>query len=110
MLVRLWRWLRDPNIVAFATPEVRRLFIACRQCRRIQPHYRAYPPPGSKAYDRGGQCSCGHTEFAPVRIPEWRAAWWVLAVGWLWRKTIRGETNWDPRMPHRVMTGNYVRF
>jgi hypothetical protein len=82
----------------FTTDDVGRVFLGCKECRRIMPHYRAYGP----ATKRGvGQCKCGSTMFRPIRIAEIRAAWWVVVVGWLWRKTIRKETLWDPRMPVR---------
>jgi hypothetical protein len=99
-LTRAWRAWRDPSHVAFATGgDVQRIFIACTHCGRVQPHYRAYPPPGSP---ETGKCKCGWIEFRPVKLAEWRAAWWVLVVGWCWRKTIKQETQWDPRMPWRT--------
>lgn len=94
-----WRAWRDPTRVAFATDDVQRIFIACRTCGRVQPHYRAYPPPGSP---ETGRCPCGSIDYRPVRLAEWRAAWWVLVVGWFWRKTIKHERQWDPRMPWRT--------
>lgn len=87
-----------PPHVALAEGDVGRVFLGCYRCRRVMPHWRAYathPTPTD------GVCRCGATHFRPVRIPEWQAAIWVLVVGWLWRKTIRGETQWDPRMPVR---------
>lgn len=85
--------------VAFADDKVGRVFIACRVCGRVVPHYRVYGRVVKNITD--GMCYCGRAEFAPVRIPEWRAAIWVLVVGWLWRKTIKREQEWDPRMPIR---------
>jgi hypothetical protein len=85
--------------VAFVTdPNVRRMFIACEHCRRVMPHYHVYGRLSEKS-----TCRCGCNSFRPVRIPEWRAAWWVLVVGWLWRKTIRRHAEWDPRMPMRTI-------
>jgi len=81
----------------FTTPGVDRVFIACLSCGRVRPHYRAYafrPKTRDEAF-----CKCGGQHFRPVRLPEWKAAWWVLVVGWLWRKTLRREAQWDPRMP-----------
>jgi hypothetical protein len=84
----------------FTTPEVARVFLTCAGCHRIMPHYRAY---GSQLEPGVGRCrSCGQTQFRPSRIPEWKAAWWLLVVGWLWRKTIRKYAMWDPRMPVRT--------
>lgn len=89
------------QVAVFSTPEVGRIFIACRMCGRIMPHYVAYPPVGTRG--KIG-CKCGHREYSPVTLPEWKAAWWVLVVGWLWRKTIRrmhDQKHWDPRLPIR---------
>lgn len=79
-----------------STPGVQRVFIACAACQRVMPHYRVY---GQRASN--GQCRCGSNTFKPRRIPEWKAMFWVLVVGWLWRKTLRREPEWDPRMPIR---------
>lgn len=84
----------------FATTSVGRIFLGCDRCRRVMPHYKAYGRYIKKKTD--GMCRCGSTVFRPTHIPEWRAAWWVLVVGWLWRKTIRKEKEWDPRMPIRM--------
>lgn len=80
--------------VAFTTPGVDRIFLGCDACGRTVPHYRVY---GYVA----GTCRCGASTFRPKRLPEWQAAWWVLVVGWLWRKTLRKQAEWDPRMPIR---------
>lgn len=85
--------------VAFASDEVGRVFIACDGCGRVMPHYRVYGRVVKKVTD--GLCVCGSTLFRPRRLPEWKAMWWVLVRGWFWRKTIRGESEWDPRMPVR---------
>jgi hypothetical protein len=81
----------------FTTPGVSRIFIACDACRRVVPHYRVY---GSQRV-ASGRCKCGNVQFRPTQLPEWKAAIWVLVIGWLWRKTIRKEQEWDPRMPIR---------
>jgi hypothetical protein len=81
--------------VLFTTPGVDRIFIACGACHRTVPHYRVYGPTAT------GRCRCGHTMYRPVELPPWKAAWWLLVVGWLWRKTLRQQTAWDPRMPLR---------
>lgn len=83
--------------VAFTTPGVDRVFLACDRCQRTVPHYRVY----GRRQTTPGMCRCGCSQFRPTILPEWAAAWWVLGVGWLWRKTIRREVDWDPRMPIR---------
>lgn len=85
--------------VAFVSDDgVQRIFIACNFCRRIMPHYYVYGK-----LTKNASCKCGGNQFRPVRIPEWKAAWWVLVVGWLWRKTILRKPEWDPRMPMRTL-------
>ena len=86
------------SAVVFTTPDIGRIFIAC-ECGRVMPHYRVYGI--EKAQPGDGLCRCGGRTFRPVRLPEWKAAIWVLVVGWLWRKTIKGYREWDPRMPIR---------
>lgn len=87
------------EIAVFATPDVGRVFLLCRRCRHVVPHYRCY---GSADEPGIGRCRwCGSNEFCPGRIANWWAAVWVLGVGWLWRKTLRGFQMWDPRMPIR---------
>lgn len=81
----------------FTTPTIGRIFIGCKDCLRVMPHYRIYGRRPTSPRD--GQCRCGGTQFRPVRLPEWKAAFWVVVVGWLWRKTINKQQEWDPRMP-----------
>lgn len=82
--------------VWFTTPGVGRVFLGCDRCPRVVPHYQVYGPHAS------GRCRCGSTQFRPRQIPEWRAAWWLLVVGWLWRKTLCRAAVWDPRLPVRT--------
>jgi hypothetical protein len=84
--------------VAFTTAEVGRFFLGCRRCARVVPQYRCY---GSAKEPGAGLCRCGGNEFSPMVIPEWKAALWVLIVGWLWRKTILQREMWDPRIAVR---------
>lgn len=90
--------LFDRTTVAFSTPEVSRVFLACRDCGRVKPHYEIYPAIGEIAK---GQCRCGHTIFRPKHIPEWHAACRLLVIGWFWRGVVRRKSAWDPRMPIR---------
>jgi len=73
-----------------------RIFIACKECQRVMPHYRAYGP---KEDPTSGMCKCGGVLFRPTVLPEWKAAWWVLVRGWLIRKKLQKKELWDPRMP-----------
>lgn len=83
----------------FATDDVGRIFIGCRDCQRVMPHYRAYGPLEDP---KSGICKCGSVLFRPIVIAGWKAALWVFVVGWFWRKTIRKKELWDPRMPIRT--------
>lgn len=88
------------DVALFATPEVGRIFLACQTCGRTVPHYRVYGRVG--ATKTSGRCACGATMYRPIVLPAWKAAWWLLVVGWVWRKTMRREPEWDPRMPIRM--------
>lgn len=81
------------------------MFLVCRDCRRMKPHYHVYAPNTAIGKPR---CRCGGVYFVPAALPEWRAAWLVLVVGWFWRKTVRGEQTWDPRLPIREATDRYA--
>lgn len=81
----------------FTTPGVDRVFLACDRCGRVVPHYQVY---GHRS-EALGHCKCGHRQYRPIVLPEWKAAFWVLVVGWFWRKTVRKHVEWDPRMPIR---------
>lgn len=89
--------LVDRETVAFATPGVDRIFIACDRCGRVMPHYRAYPPLDEPA---SGRCVCGTGVYRYAHLPEWQAAWWVLSC-YVWRRLLRGKAQWDPRIPMR---------
>lgn len=87
------------EVVAFSSPGVGRIFIACDRCRRVMPHYRVYGEVVKTPAD--GLCKCGGAQFTPIQIAGWKAVAWVLLVGLVWRKWIRNEREWDPRMPIR---------
>jgi hypothetical protein len=87
------------EVAVFATPEVSRIFLACDRCRRVRPHYQVYGRVPRSPLE--SLCKCGSNTFRPIHISEWNAAWRVLVVGFLWRKTILRKTEWDPRMPIR---------
>lgn len=92
--------LLDREAVAFSTPEVMRVFLACMTCGRVKPHYDLYAPPKVKGKPL---CRCGGHTFRPRHISELSAAFRLLVIGWLWRKVTRKQEFWDPRMPIRTM-------
>lgn len=97
-IATIFQRLRDPGYLAFGTPGVSRVFLACQKCRKVKPHYHLYAPRGTVAKPR---CRCGSVYFTPIRISEVSAAFRVLVLGWLWRKVIRKYPHWDPRLPIR---------
>jgi hypothetical protein len=97
--IGLWRDAKTRNRPFGTTDDSGRIFIACADCRRVIPVWRVV---GHRA-EVVGQCpSCGHGDFKPRQIPNWKAAWWVLVRGWLIRRVLQGKTNdWDPRISWR---------
>lgn len=85
--------------VAFTEPGIGRVFLGCASCGRVMPHYKVYGRVVE--HIRDGMCVCGGGMFKVTRLPDWKAMWWVLVVGWFWRKTVKKEVEWDPRMPIR---------
>ena len=97
-----WVWKYRPDGVAlFSTPEVSRVFLRCKSCQRVVMHYWVCKPVGDTSGRVG--CPCGGIHMAPSRIPEWKAAWFVLSR-LVWRKWVLKKTYWDPRMPERKVT------
>lgn len=92
-----FRQLFDRETVAFTTPGVDRIFVACERCKRVMPHYKVYPPLDERGWSR---CPCGHAIYRYVHLPEWKAAWWVLR-SYVWRHLWQGKAQWDPRVPMR---------
>lgn len=86
-------WLRQT--LTEYTPGVGRVFVRCDDCKRVVPHYRITGRLGKL------DCRCGGRVFRPATVSEWQAAWWVLVIGLLWRKTLCRKAEWDPRVPWR---------
>ena len=96
-----WFWKYKPNgIAVLSTPDVGRTFLRCKACGRVVMHYWVCKAVGETG--RTG-CPCGGIHVGPVRIAEWRAAWYVLSR-LVWRKWILHKPYWDPRMPERRVT------
>ena len=43
-------------------------------------------------------CFCGGLRIQPIRIRAYKSVWWMFVRGWLIRKIILREQNWDPRI------------
>lgn len=92
-----WTWLADDHVL-FTSPGVGRIFMRCDSCSRLRPAWELVAKAGSL---KRLTCTCGSKFQRPTNLPAWRAFWWLIVVGWLWRKTVRRETFWDPRLPMR---------
>ena len=93
-------WLR--RRLTDYTEGVGRVFVCCDTCHRVVPHYRVSGKHGRIT------CQCGGRVFRAQRIAEWRAAWWVLGVGLIWRRWLCRQADWDARVPMRVVTNPYA--
>ena len=84
--------------VAGATQHVGRIFLTCKECRRVVPRWRVI-----RAKVGRGKigCKCGCLYSQPRNIPEWQAAWWYLIRGRLVRGLILRRDDWEPRIPWR---------
>ncbi len=84
----------------FTTPGVARTFLRCGTCGRVVMHYWV-----CKGVGQPGRTGCpgGGVHVRCARIPEWKAAYYVLSR-LVWRKWLLGRTYWDPRMPERRVT------
>ena len=80
-----------------ASPEVGRVFLCCRECRRVVPMWRLV---GTRPASAKG-CRCGFQEMRPTHVSE-ITAWAFLIYGFVWRRLIRRLKDWDPRMPLRL--------
>lgn len=87
----------DPTAVAFTTPDVGRIFLACERCGRVVPHYKVYAARTATSWR---SCPCGHGVYRYRHLPEWQAAWWVLSR-YVWRRLVCRQASWDPRVPVR---------
>jgi len=88
------------NRAPFSSERVNLYFCVCRMCRRVAPMWQYL---NLKKGDRRG-CLCGHGDFSPANLPQWKAMWWFIIRGWLIRGFIMGRRNWDPRMPEQQET------
>jgi hypothetical protein len=83
-----------------ASPEVGRLFLVCKECRKVVPMWRCVATKENRLKRMG--CKCGHQYVRPAHIPEWQAALWVVVVGLFWRRLIwQRKDDWDARIPWR---------
>ena len=94
---RAWIWLVDDHVI-LADPHTERWFARCTACGRVFMHYWACVTAADRAKGRQVGCKCGNLRFRITQdLPVWMQAWFVLSR-YLWRKVIKKERYWDPRM------------
>ena len=85
------------------TPGVGRVFLRCKDCRRLIPHYRV----SGKTAASNLACRCGCPYMRPAHINDVLALAWVI-YAFVWRRLIRRLDDWEPRMPFRVNDNPYA--
>lgn len=96
MLQRFWRWLMDDHVI-FTEPNLERYFARCTSCGRVFHHYWGCVTAADREKGRRVGCPCGGTKMRLCNIPVWQQAWFVCSR-YVWRKLIRREVYWDPRL------------
>jgi hypothetical protein len=93
-------WITEGPQIA-TPPGLLKMFCRCHGCSRVWPHWwselTAEEFKAQKRRTLG--CPCGSLKLAPCYLPTWQSVWWFCLRGWLWRKVIRQQRVWDPRMP-----------
>lgn len=99
-LQRFWTWLTDEHVI-FSDPHVHRYFARCCGCGRVYCHYWGCVTAADRAKGRRVGCPCGSLKMRIARVPVLAQAWFVLSR-LVWRKWIRREVYWDPRIASKV--------
>lgn len=90
--------LHNRVVIGTRSNEVGRIFVRCKECRRVVPSWNLMRLKGDT--DRVG-CKCGSLEVKPRNIGKPLGMWWYFVRGLLVRKLILRKGNYDPRIPHR---------
>jgi hypothetical protein len=99
ILARVRTWM-GPQHVLWTTPDVRRYFLVCKDCRRTVPVWHYLSSKVQKGHRIG--CKCGGQMVTPRQVPTLSAAYWLFVRGFLVRRLIQRKTDWDPRIPYRA--------
>lgn len=84
--------------VMFVSPGIERYFARCTNCGRVFMHYWGCVTAADRENGRQVGCKCGGMKMRIMRLPVAQQAWFLL-TRLVWRKWIRRERYWDPRMP-----------
>lgn len=87
--------------VLFTTPGVERYFARCTACGRVFMHYWGCVTADDRAKGRQVGCKCGNLKMRISHLPVWQEGWFLLSR-YVWRKLIRRQAFWDPRMAQYV--------
>jgi hypothetical protein len=98
-------WLTEGPQIA-TPPGLVKTFARCHACKRVWPHWwsNITAEEFKSAKIRSLGCKCGSNKLAPSMLPAWQSVWWFVVRGWFWRKVVRKQRVWDPRMP--IMDGD----
>jgi len=100
LLHEVWKGLADPDYVIFGSDSVNRYFARCTTCGRVFLHYWGCVSAADREKGRQVGCKCGGMEMKVCILPEWQQAYFLFSR-YLWRKVIKNETYWDPRIAER---------
>lgn len=102
LLVReVWKGLFDSQHVLFSVPNINRYFARCTTCGRVFMHYWGIVTAADRAKGRQVGCVCGASEMKVCKLPVWQQAWFLLSR-YIWRKLVRREVYWDPRVAEKL--------
>lgn len=101
LLREIWNGLLNPDHVLFSVPGVNKYFARCTTCGRVFMHYWGVVTADDRAKGRQVGCVCGGSEMKVCNLPTWQQAYFLFSR-YLWRKLIRNERYWDPRVLERV--------
>lgn len=101
-LIRLWQVITfSTGKVMFTEPGVERYFARCISCGRVFMHYWGCVTAADRDRGRRVGCKCGGLKFRMMNIPKYQQAWFMISR-YVWRKLIRKEQYWDPRLVART--------
>lgn len=98
---------RDPHHVLFSSPGVHRHFARCTTCGRVFMHYWGCVTAADRAKGRQVGCKCGGTEMKVCVLPVWQQIWFLFSR-YLWRKIVKQEERWDPRVIEKLRENAHV--
>lgn len=107
LLMELCMGLSNPDHVLFSSPGVHRYFARCTTCGRVFMHYWGCVTAAHRAQGRQVGCVCGASEMKVCLLPVWQQAWFLLSR-FVWRKIVKQEVYWDPRVIEKLRENAHV--